>query len=505
MRDCEALGYNLSDLFPALGYFSCMKEPYQIVIGLEIHIQMLTRRKLFSTESAGQTTSPNTQVSVITWAHPGVLPQLNTEALRLGVRMGLATHCEIDRHSRFARKHYFYPDLPKGYQRTQSDRPLCREGYLDIWVDRAWQRIAIERIHVEEDAGKSIHDQDLSASFVDLNRAGTPLLELVTRPELHSIQAAVSFLAEIRRMVRYLGVSDGDMEKGNLRCDVNVSLRANAQAKLGTRVEVKNINSFSFLQRAIEFEVARQTKLLDAGASVQQETRAFDARNGSTLPMRSKENVQDYRYFIEPDLPPLNLPEQWLKEARALVVTLPMARWKVYTESYGIGESEAMALVEDRHLSDLLESSIAEGCPPRPAANWLLGPISAALHQTTWTWEQIPLSPAALAELIDLVETGAVSHHDAKEKLLPALLATPSLSASALADHLGIRLVSQAGKIAEIMQAIMAAHPEEVHRYRAGKKGLLGFFVGKVMRELGGGADPKEVNLGVVAGLESGQ
>ena len=464
------------------------------MIGLEIHIQMQTERKLFSLESSGQAQEPNSQISVITWAHPGVLPQLNTTAIRLAIRMGLATHCDIDRSARFARKHYFYPDLPKGFQRTQSDRPICREGFLDIKTGNDWQRIGIERIHMEEDAGKSIHDLDPNASFVDLNRAGTPLLELVTRPEMHSIEAAVAFLAEVRRIARYHGVSDGDMENGNLRCDANISLRKSASDPLGTRVEVKNLNSFSFLTRAIEFEIARQSDLLDRGLAVDQETRAFDARNGSTIGMRSKEDAQDYRYLTEPDLPPMNIPEQWLNDERDKLVELPLKRFRRYTEEYGLGELEATTLIELVALTDYLEAMIKAGAAAKSAANWLLGPLSAAQNQADWSWDEVPVSAEAVAGMIALIDAGAVSHHDAKEKLLPAMLADPSHTAEALADSLGLRLVSQAGKVEIIMQTVMAANPSEVEKYRSGKKALLGFFVGKVMRELQGGADPKEVN-----------
>ncbi len=469
-----------------------MKTSWQIVIGLEIHIQMQTERKLFATEASGFSDNPNSQISVITWAHPGVLPQLNEKAVKLAVRMGLATHCEIDQVCRFARKHYFYPDSPKGYQRTQSDQPICKEGYLDIKTGDEWKRIGIERIHMEEDAGKSIHDQDPSSSFVDLNRAGTPLLELVTRPELRSIDEAVAFLAEIRRIARYHGVSDGDMEKGNLRCDANISLRKSDSDPLGTRVEVKNLNSFSFLQKAILFEVNRQSYLLERGLSVTQETRAFDSRNGTTLSMRNKEDAQDYRYLTEPDLPALSIPDEWLEAEKKHLVELPLTRLKRYTEEHGLGEAEATALIEQIGMTNYLEAMIAAAAAPKSAANWLLGPVSALMDHESW--ETLSVAPSAMAELVSLIDQGAVSHHDGKDKLLPALLAAPGSSPDQLADKMGLRLVSQAGKIETIMQAVMDANPDEVKRYRGGKKGLQGFFVGKVMRELRGGADPKEVN-----------
>lgn len=469
-----------------------MKTSWQIVIGLEVHIQMQTERKLFSTEVSGFSDNPNSQISVITWAHPGVLPQLNEHAVKLAVRMGLATHCEIDQKCRFARKHYFYPDLPKGYQRTQSDQPICKEGYLDIHAEGAWKRIGIERIHMEEDAGKSIHDQDPTSSFVDLNRAGTPLLELVTRPEIHSIEEAVAFLAEIRRIARYHGVSDGDMEKGNLRCDANISLRKSDSDPLGTRVEVKNLNSFSFLQKAILFEVNRQSSLLERGKSVVQETRAFDSRNGTTLSMRNKEDAQDYRYLTEPDLPALSIPDEWLQTERQHLVELPLARYKRYTEEFGLGEAEATTLIEQVGMTNYLEAMITASAAPKSAANWLLGPVSALLDQASW--DGLGVSPQTMAELVSLIDEGSVSHHDGKDKLLPAIMKAPESSPEQLADDMGLKLVSQAGKIETIMQGVMDANPDEVKRYRGGKKGLQGFFVGKVMRELRGGADPKEVN-----------
>lgn len=469
-----------------------MKTSWQIVIGLEVHIQMQTERKLFATEVSGFSDNPNSQISVITWAHPGVLPQLNEKAVKLAVRMGLATHCEIDQVCRFARKHYFYPDSPKGYQRTQSDQPICKEGYLDIKAEGKWKRIGIERIHMEEDAGKSIHDQDPTSSFVDLNRAGTPLLELVTRPELRSIEEAVAFLSEVRRIARYHGVSDGDMEKGNLRCDANISLRRTESDPLGTRVEVKNLNSFSFLQKAILFEVNRQASLLERGHAVVQETRAFDSRNGTTLSMRNKEDAQDYRYLIEPDLPALSIPNEWLDTERQHLVELPLSRFQRYTEIYGLGEAEATTLIEQIGMTDYLEAMIAADAAPKSAANWLLGPVSAFMDQTSWN--TLAVSPNSMAALVSLIDDGSVSHHDGKDKLLPAIMAEPNQSPDTLADKMGLKLVSQAGKIETIMQAVMDANPDEVKRYRGGKKGLKGFFVGKVMRELRGGADPKEVN-----------
>lgn len=477
-----------------------MNTAYQIVIGLEIHIQMQTQRKLFAVESSGFTEDPNSQISVITWAHPGVLPQLNQEAVRLAVRMGKATHCSIDQTCRFARKHYFYPDLPKGYQRTQSDRPICHDGFLDIYSGQTWKRINIERIHMEEDAGKSIHDQAPASSFVDLNRAGTPLLELVTKPELHSIEDAVAFLAEIRRIVRYHGVSDGDMEKGNLRCDANISLRPSADHPLGTRVEVKNLNSFSFLQRAITFEVNRQSSLLDRGLSVDQETRAFDSRNGTTLSMRNKEDAQDYRYLTEPDLPPLHIPDQWLQEESTRIVELPFERFKRYTADFGIGEAEAFTLIESWGMTSYLEQMIEIGAPAKAAANWLLGPVNALWEEKDWQAQSI--SPKSMTEIVSMIDRGELSHHDAKDKLLPAVSASPDQSPEELAESMNLKLVSQAGTIESLMASIMEANPAEVKRYRGGKKGLVGFFVGKVMRELKGGADPKEVNQVVRKMLE---
>lgn len=477
-----------------------MNTAYQIVIGLEIHIQMQTQRKLFAVESSGFTEAPNTQVSVITWAHPGVLPQLNQQAVRLALRMGLATHCSIDQTCRFARKHYFYPDLPKGYQRTQSDRPICHDGHLDIYAGGDWKRINIERIHMEEDAGKSIHDQHPTSSFVDLNRAGTPLLELVTRPELHSIDDAVAFLAEIRRIARYHGVSDGDMEKGNLRCDANISLRPSADHPLGTRVEVKNLNSFSFLQRAITFEVDRQSSLLDRGLPVEQETRAFDSRNGTTLSMRNKENAQDYRYLTEPDLPSLHIPDAWLTEEKKHIVELPFQRFKRYTDQLGLGEAEALTLIESWGMTTYLEHMMELGSPGKASANWLLGPVNSIWNDEQWI--QASISPEKMSQLVSLIDQGGISHHDAKDKLLPALAATPTATPDDLAEKLSLKLVSQAGHIEGLMDSIMAANPAEVQRYRGGKKGLVGFFVGKVMRELKGGADPKEVNQVVRKMLE---
>ena len=475
-----------------------MEEPtypgYQPVIGLEIHVQLNTRSKVFATEDFVFGGPPNAYVSPISLAHPGALPSLNQACIEQTIKLGLATHCEIDRYCYFARKNYFYPDLPKGYQLSQDQRPLCTDGYLDVpQADGQLRRVTLERIHLEEDAGKSIHDLDPVDSLIDLNRAGTGLAEVVTRPDLRSAAEAGALLAEMRRLVRYLEVSDANMEEGNLRCDANVSVMPTGATQYGTRVEIKNLNSISNLIRAVTYEIGRQIDLLESGQAVVQETRTWDPATQQTLPMRDKEMAADYRYFPEPDLLPLHLSADLLHDLGAGLPELPTARFQRYVAA-GIAINEAFTLIEQRAFSDYFEALQARVGDPKAAANWLLGPVRSHLNATGEDIAGFPVAPAALAALMALVDQGQVSLPAAREQVFPALVAAPATSPLALAQQLGVMLESQASALAEAMDALMAAHPDEVARFQAGKKQLQGFFVGQLMRQFRGKADPQEVN-----------
>ncbi len=473
---------------------------YQPVIGLEIHIQLQAATKVFAPESFAFGQAPNSSVSAVTLAHPGALPYPNLACVAHLVHLGLATHCEVNPHSYFARKNYFYPDLPKGYQLSQDQQPLCRDGYLDVPLsDGHCQRVRVERIHLEEDAGKSIHDQDPTRTLIDLNRAGTGLAELVTHPDLRSAEEAGALLAEVRRIVRYLGVSDANMEQGNLRCDANVSVMRHEAEAYGTRVEIKNLNSINFLMRAITHEVERQVAVIESGGRVEQQTRLWDAGRQRTYAMRDKETAQDYRYFPDPDMLPIAVSAEEVARTRAALPTLPAERWQRYLAEVGLGANEAFALIEERAFSDYFEALCEvllrdQRATAKVAANWMLGPVRSQLKERGQGIEAWPLAPAQFAALISLVESRQVSFSAAKDQLLPALIEQPQAEVVALAQSLNLMLLSDTSGLAEAMDRLMAQSPQEVKRYQQGKKKLLGYFVGQLMREFKGKADPQEVN-----------
>lgn len=468
---------------------------YQPVIGLEVHIQLQTQTKVFGPEGYSFGAEPNTCLSAVTYAHPGALPQVNESVIYLATKLGLATGCEISRYAFFDRKNYFYPDLPKGYQITQDNKPICREGFLDLLTGTAApKRIRIQRIHMEEDAGKSLHDQDPHDTLIDLNRAGMGLLELVTHPDLREAEEAAAFVQEIRKIVRYLEVSDADMEKGNLRCDANISVMEKTSTVLGTRVEVKNLNSFTNLAKAIQYEIQRQISLLEAGEKVEQETRTFDVGSGQTFPMRDKESADDYRYFPEPDLLPIRVSEAWLEQVREELPELPQSRWKRYTGEWDIPENEAFALVEDRLTADFFEQLAQASGEPKASAAWVLGPVRAYMNEHNLSWEAFPLSPPQIGQLIGLVSASKVSFSAAKDRVLPALIQQPGQDPETLIRKLDVVMESDDAAVSTAMEQLIQQFPDEVQRYRKGKKGLQGFFVGKIMQEFKGKANPKTVN-----------
>ncbi|TAE50913.1 MAG: Asp-tRNA(Asn)/Glu-tRNA(Gln) amidotransferase subunit GatB [Bacteroidetes bacterium] len=476
--------------------------PYEPVIGLEVHIQLLTGSKFFSTEGFAFAAPPNHFVSPVTMAHPGALPSVNAECISHALTIGLATHCHIQRSCFFDRKNYFYPDLPKGYQLTQDRKPLCLDGYLEVPMpDGSLQRIRIQRIHMEEDAGKLLHDQEDKRSYVDLNRAGVGLVELVTYPDIRSAEEAGAMLAEIRRLVRYLGICDGNMEEGSLRCDANVSVRPAGEEKLGTRTEIKNLNSISFLVKAIQYETARQIREIGEGNQIRQETRTWDAARQITLPMREKESADDYRYFPEPDLQPLLIPQETLDQIRKTLPTLPAERFSDYHHRLKLSYNEALTLADQRSFSDYFETLRTLCSDEKSAANWMLGPVRTWLNEAGADIEAFPVPAAHFAAMLQMVSDGGISLHIAREQLFPAMLESPATPPAELAAKLGLLGSNGGDQLKEVIMSVMAEHPEEVARFRGGKKALMGFFVGQVMRKAQGKADPQQVNQWVADAL----
>lgn len=462
---------------------------YETVIGLEIHVQLATHSKLFCRDNAAFGGMPNTQVSAISLAHPGTLPRLNRRAVEFAVQLGLALGCDVSRYSTFDRKNYFYADLPKGYQITQDQHPICRGGRIAFSNGLG---CAIHHIHLEEDAGKSIHDQTPHDTLIDLNRAGVPLLEIVTEPDLRSAAEASACLEAVRRLVRWLGVSDGNMEEGSLRCDVNVSVRPLGETRLGTRCEVKNVNSFRFVRRAIEHEAARQIEILTQGGRIEQETRGFDATDGSTYSLREKEQAHDYRYFPEPDLPPIVLTDEDLEKIRAAMPMLPNEVENLFLEKFALPVADAALLTQERDTAFYFLQMAEElpAAPPRALANFLIQRMMPWAETHSRTLADFPLSTAQTGAYLDLIESGKISASAAAQRLLPALLEQPSASPAQLAADLNLLQNADAGFLDELADEVLARFPDKVAEYRKGKKGLIGFFMGELMKASGGRAEP---------------
>jgi len=464
---------------------------WEPVIGLEVHVQLATASKAFSASSAGFGRPPNSQTDPTVLGLPGALPSFNRRALELAIRLGLACGCTIARRSRFARKHYFYPDLPKGYQISQYDEPLCQGGAIELVSGGAALRVPLIRIHLEEDAGKNTHAG--SVSLVDLNRAGVPLVEVVSEPAIGSAEEAADYMRALHQLVRWLGVSEANMEEGQLRCDANVSLRPAGSTTLGTRTELKNINSFRFVERAIEHEIARQARVLDGGGQVVQETRLWDADAGVSQSMRSKEEAEDYRYFPDPDLPPLVIDEATIDGIAAELPPLPVAAWRELVERHGIGGDEARTLTGDRELHGWFRAACAAyRGEPRAVANWMLTELLGALNRDGRGLADCEVTPAALAELLTLIDDGVISGKIAKD-VFATLYAEGGMPA-AIVERDGLRQVSDSSAIEAACARVVAANPRQAEQYRAGKQQLIGFFVGQVMKETGGKANPQVVN-----------
>ena len=476
---------------------------YQPVIGLEVHAQLLTRSKMYSSDENEYGVAPNTNLSVITLGHPGTLPKVNRTAVEFAIKMGLATNCHIRRDNLFARKNYFYPDLPKGYQITQDKTPICYDGHLDVRVGGAVKRIGVTRIHLEEDAGKSMHLAGETETLVDLNRAGVPLIEIVSEPDLRTGEEAYAYLTEIKKLVEYLGICDGNMEEGSLRCDANISVMLHGAPAFGMKVEVKNMNSFRNVQRAIAYEVERQIALVEAGGEVASETRGFDAVTGTTNGQRSKETMNDYRYFPEPDLPPLVVDDAWLHRVQAGLPALPQQLYARFTGELGLSDYDASVLVDQKAVA-LYFDELARLTPnAKAAANWVMGPVKSYLNERALPMEDFPLDPAQLAGVIELIDEDKINYSVASKQLFPYLLAHPTANATGAAEALGLLTKTDGDALGALVAQVLAANPAKVAEYRAGKKSLTGMFMGELMKLTGGKADPKQANQLLRAALDA--
>ncbi|MFT3902113.1 MAG: Asp-tRNA(Asn)/Glu-tRNA(Gln) amidotransferase subunit GatB [Niabella sp.] len=470
------------------------KNQYETVVGLEVHAQLLTQSKLFCGDSIAFGAEPNTHVSPITLAHPGALPKMNRKAIGYAIKMGLACHCDIVRKNYFARKNYFYPDLPKGYQISQHTTPICQNGHVTIKTDAGEKNIRLNRIHLEEDAGKSLHDVDDRNTAIDYNRAGTPLIEIVTEPDIRSSDEAFAYVSELRKLVRYLGVCDGNMEEGSMRCDANISVRKKGDPKLGTKVEVKNLNSIRNVKRAIDFEAKRLMEKLEKGETIRQQTRSFDASNGTTFAIRDKEDAEDYRYFPDPDLTPFDLKESFIEEIRQSIPALPAARIAVYTQQYNLPEYDARVLTEEKENAEYFEQVISHTNNYKAASNWMLGPVKSWLNDNGKTITDFPVSAVQLASVIKLVDEGKLSFSTASTKLFSLLLASPQADVLALAETNNLIQQSDTSSLEPVINEVLSSLSDKVEAYKKGKKGLLALFVGEVMRRTKGKADPKKTN-----------
>jgi len=465
---------------------------YEAVIGLEVHAQLQTNTKIFCGCETKFGEDANTRTCPVCIGMPGVLPVLNKKAVEFIVKTGLATHCTISSYSRFARKNYFYPDLPKGYQISQYELPVCEGGYVEIMVDGKIKRIGLTRIHLEEDAGKNLHQPEGGASLVDLNRAGTPLMEIVSEPDIRSSEEASEYLKKLRAILRYIEVSDADMEKGNFRCDANVSIRPVGAKEFGTRAEVKNVNSFKFVQKALEYEIKRQAQVLDDGGKVIQETRLFDSTKGVTFSMRSKEEAHDYRYFPEPDLVPIVVSRETVEDVKKTIPELPDARRERFAKEYGLPEYDADMLTQSRALAAYFEETAKLSGQPKVASNWIMGELMRLLNAENKEIEDCPIKPDRLARMIKMINDGVISTKIAKT-VFEEMYKTGK-DAEVVVKEQGLVQVSDTGAIETIIDEVIKANPAQAADYKAGKDKLFGFFVGQVMKASKGKANPELVN-----------
>ncbi|WP_407431030.1 Asp-tRNA(Asn)/Glu-tRNA(Gln) amidotransferase subunit GatB [Arcticibacter sp.] len=477
---------------------------YDLVIGLEIHAQLLTNSKIFSSDPASFGAGPNEHTSIISVGLPGTLPKINEKVVAYAVKMGWATNCTINKYNRFDRKNYFYADLPKGYQITQDEIPVCQRGYITIRLkDGTEKDIRINRIHMEEDAGKSMHDKDSTYSLIDLNRAGVPLIEIVSEPDLRSAEEAAAYMSEIRKIVRYLGVCDGNMEEGSLRCDANISVRPKGSEEYGARCEVKNLNSIRNLQRAINYEFKRQVKLVERGEHIDQNTLNFDAATGITSVLRSKEMANDYRYFPEPDLPPLELSEEWIQQLKSELPELPEQRIKRYSDEFSLSHYDASLLTSDKTVADFFEQLVTQTPYYKAAANWINGPLQSYVNENGKDFSVLESYVTPIAEILSLVESSKINNTAAVQQLFPALVSGSDKSVSQLVQELNLIIDTDDSELIGFVDEAVAKYPAKVSEYHKGKKGVLGLFMGEIMKISKGKIDPKAANKLLLEKLES--
>ncbi|HLP13283.1 MAG TPA: Asp-tRNA(Asn)/Glu-tRNA(Gln) amidotransferase subunit GatB [Flavobacteriales bacterium] len=470
-------------------------DKYEAVIGLEVHAQMLTKSKAYSSDMNEYGGLPNTHISAVSLGHPGTLPVMNEKTIEFAVRLGLALQCDIAPSMYFARKNYFYPDLPKGYQITQDKTPICTNGFIDIKDDEGKQkRINLTRIHMEEDAGKSMHDVLPDQSLVDLNRAGVPLLEIVTEPDIRTAKEAYNYLTEIRKLVRYLDICDGNMEEGSMRCDANISVRLKGSTTFGTKIEVKNMNSIRNVQRAIEHEITRQIDALEKGEKLFMETRNFDAVTGTTSGMRSKEGSSDYRYFPEPDLQPVLVTDEYKATVKKNLPPLPQQLVIKYMKDFGLSEYDALQITDTKEFALYFEELTSHTKNYKAAANWMMSVVRMYLNENALDISQFKMKPVTLAALIAIIDEGKVSHTVAAQSIFPELVNNPSAKPLDIAISKNLVQESNEDALRELVEQVLAKYPEKVAEYKGGKTGLAGLFMGEVMKLSGGKADPKATN-----------
>ncbi len=480
-----------------------LTEKYELVVGLEVHVQLSTASKIFSADSAGFGAGPNEHVSPVSLGLPGTLPKLNAKVVEYAIKMGLATNCTINTHTHFDRKNYFYADLPRGFQTTQDSEPICKLGYLDVQTAQSVNRIRINRIHMEDDAGKSMHDQDPRNSLIDLNRAGVPLIEIVSEPDIRSSEEAAIYLTEIRQLVKYLDISDGNMEEGSIRCDANISVRLKGAKEYGNRCEVKNLNSIRNLQKAIDHEFIRQINLIESGEVIEQNTLNFDADTGLTSPLRSKEMANDYRYFPEPDLPPLVLKDEYIQGIAASIPELPGEKIQRYMSQLELSEYDATILSAEREIANYFDETILHTANYKAAANWVIGPVRSFLQENNTNITVFTVQPADLAGLIILIDAEKLNYSVAARKVFPEMTRRPGTSAEKVANSMELLIDTADDELGLLIDEVLGIYPDKVKEYHNGKKGVVGLFMGDIMKKSKGKINPQIANKLVIEKLEN--